>query len=162
MQICRLYEKNLDVALELVWRVFEQFVKEQFEEQGARTFEYFIRRDNMEEMMRSGEMVFFGAYEASRLVGVIAMRDGFHVSLLFVDGEYQRHGVARRLFRRAAAHCMDQNPMLRHITVNASPNGVPAYAAMGFYPLSAEQVKEGMRFTPMRIDVRAEGGGEAG
>lgn len=153
MQICRLYKKHLVKALELVWQVFWECDREDYEEQGIQTFQHFIRRESMEENMDSGKMVFFGAYEASRLVGVVAMRDGFHVSLLFVDKDYQRKGVARRLVRRAAAYCLDQDPSLRHITVNASPKGVPAYLAMGFYPLSPEQKKEGMRFTPMRIDV---------
>ncbi len=153
MQICRLYEKNLIGALELVRQVFMSCVSGDFEEKGVRTFEYFIRRENMEERMRSGEMVFFGAYESARLIGVIAMRSGHHVSLLFVDEAYQRRGVAKRLLRRGVAHCIDQNPMLRHITVNASPVGVPAYKALGFYPLSEERIEEGMRFMPMRIDL---------
>lgn len=153
MQICRLYKRHLTKALDLVRQVFDQCDRKDYEEQGIRTFEYFIRRENMEQNMESGEMVFFGAYEASRLIGVVAMRSGFHVSLLFVEEEYQRQGVAKRLVRRAAAYCLEQDPALKHITVNASPNGVPAYLAMGFYPLSAEQKKEGMRFTPMRIDL---------
>ncbi len=153
MQICRLYKKHLTKALGLVQNVFDECDRIDYEEQGIRTFEHFIRRENMEQNMDSGEMVFFGAYEANQLIGVVAMRNGFHVSLLFVGKEYQRQGVARRLIRRAAAYCLEQDPALRHITVNASPNGVPAYLAMGFYPLSEEQKKEGMRFTPMRIDL---------
>ena len=153
MQICRLYKNNLEKALELVWRVFEQCSKADYEEMGVRTFEHFIRRESMEESMDSGEMVFFGAYESNRLVGVVAMRSGFNVSLLFVEKAYQRRGVAWRLLRRAVAYCVEQNVKLRHITVNASPNGVPAYLAMGFYPMSEEQKKDGMRFTPMRLDL---------
>ena len=153
LQICRLNKNHLGKALDLVWRVFEQCDREDYEESGVRTFEHFIRRESMEEGMDSGEMVFFGAYEVSRLIGVIAMRDGFHVSLLFVEPAYQRRGVATRLVRRAASFCIEQKPGLRHITVNASPKGVPAYRAMGFYPLTEEQKKEGMRFTPMRIDL---------
>ena len=135
MQICRLYKNNLEKALELVWRVFEQCSKADYEEMGVRTFEHFIRRESMEE------------------VGVVAMRSGFHVSLLFVEKAYQRRGVAWRLLRRAVAYFVEQNVKLRHITVNASPNGVPAYLAMGFYPMSEEQKKDGMRFTPMRLDL---------
>lgn len=153
MQICRLNKDHLGKALDLVWEVFEECDREDYEEKGVRTFEHFIRRESMEEGMDSGTMVFFGAYEASRLIGVIAMRDGFHVSLLFVEPAYQRRGVATRLVRRAVSYCMDQRPGLRHITVNASPKGVPAYTAMGFYPLMDEQKKDGMRFTPMRIDL---------
>lgn len=153
MQICRLYKRHLTKMLDLVRHVFDECDRKDYEEQGIRTFEYFIRRENMEQYMESGDMVFFGAYVSSQLVGVVAMRNGVHISLLFVDKEYQRKGVAKCLVRRAAAYSLQQDPALKHITVNASPNGVPAYLAMGFYPLSTEQKKEGMRFTPMRIDL---------
>ena len=86
-----------------MWRVFEQCSKADYEEMGVRTFEHFIRRESMEESMDSGEMVFFGAYESNRLVGVVAMRSGFHVSLLFVEKAYQRRGVAWGVLRRGGA-----------------------------------------------------------
>lgn len=153
MQICRIYKNKLAQALELVWQVFLICDSEDYEELGVKTFQHFIRYENMEEMMDSGELVFFGAYDSNRLVGVIAMRSGFHISLLFVDCEYQRQGVAKRLVRRASAFCIERNPMLRYITVNASPHGLPAYLAMGFEPLSEELKKEGMRYTLMRIPL---------
>nr|MBP3598000.1 GNAT family N-acetyltransferase [Eubacterium sp.] len=153
MQICRLYKKHLWKALDLVWNVFQRCDREDYEELGVRTFEHFISRENMEKMMESGEMVFFGAYEENELIGVIAMRNGFHISLLFVSPEHQRKGVAKRLVRRGVAHCLDENENLLHITVYSSPKGKKAYEAMGFYSLSAEQKKDGMRYTPMRIDV---------
>ncbi len=153
MQICRLYKNQLNKALALVWHVFQVCDKEDYEELGVRSFEHFISRENIEKMMDMGEMIFFGAYEENDLVGVIAMRNECHISLLFVRPEHQRKGVAKRLIRRAVAHCMEVRGDLRQITVNASPKGRDAYAAMGFYPLTPEQKKEGMRFTPMRIEL---------
>ena len=81
------------------------------------------------------------------------MRSGFHISLLFVERQHQRKGVATKLVRRGAAYCLEQNPELRQITVNSSPKGRKAYEAMGFHKLAPEQVRDGMRYTPMRIDV---------
>lgn len=100
MQICRIDMRLLNKALELVWKVFEECDAEDYEQIGIRTFQHFIRWENMEKMLSSGEMVFFGAFEGSRLIGVIAMRSGFHISLLFVERQYQRKGVATRLVRR--------------------------------------------------------------
>lgn len=145
--------RQLDKALELVWRVFEECDAEDYEEIGIQTFRHFIRWENMKELLFRGEMVFFGAFDGGRLIGVIAMRSGFHISLLFVERQYQRKGVATRLVRRGAAYCLEQNPELRRITVNSSPKGRKAYEAMGFYELAPEQVRDGMRYTPMRIDV---------
>ena len=103
--------------------------------------------------MKSGEMVFFGAYEESELVGVIAMREGFHVSLLFVEKKRQRQGIGKKLIRRGVAYCLEKNPQLKAITVSASPKGKRAYEAMGFRALTPEQEKQGMRFTPMRLEL---------
>lgn len=153
MQICRLDRKQLRKALELVWCVFEECDAPDYEEMGIRTFRHFISYENMAEKMDSGEMVFFGAYEENELIGVISMRGGFHISLLFVDRKYQRRGVAKKLVRCAVMDCVEKNPALDRITVNSSPNGKAAYLAMGFYSLSPEQKKEGMRYTPMRIDL---------
>lgn len=153
MQICRLYKEQLRKALALVWDVFEECDAKDYEEMGRKTFRHFIGQENMEEMMGSGEMVFFGAYEENRLIGVISMRDGFHISLLFVDKPYQRQGVAKRLVRRGVVYCMENNPELKYITVNSSPAGREAYAAMGFEPLSPEKKRDGMRYTPMRICI---------
>lgn len=153
MQICRLYKGQLQKALGLVWRVFEECDAKDYEEMGISTFRHFISWENMEEMFVSGDMVFFGAYECNHLVGVIAVRGGSHISLLFVDKPYQRQGVAKRLMRRAAVYCMENDPQLKYITVNSSPAGRKAYEAMGFEPLSSEKKKEGMRYTPMRICI---------
>lgn len=153
MQICKIEMRQLDKALELVWEVFEECDAEDYDQIGIQTFQHFIRWENMKKMLSAGEMVFFGAFEESQLIGVIAMRSGFHISLLFVIPQYQRRGVATKLVRRGAAYCMEKNTDLRQITVNSSPKGIKAYEAMGFYKLSPEQVRDGMRYTPMRIDV---------
>ena len=65
-----------------------------------------------------------------RLVGVLEVRDGTHVSMLFVDGAWQRRGVARALL---AAHF---GPMAAWpaLSVNSAPGAVGAYARLGFAP----------------------------
>ena len=85
MQICKMRGRQINQALELIRKVFDECDKEDYEDMGILSFYHFIRREQIEERVKSGEMVFFGAYEESELVGVIAMREGFHVSLLFVE-----------------------------------------------------------------------------
>ncbi|MCI5883804.1 MAG: GNAT family N-acetyltransferase [Eubacterium sp.] len=153
MQICKIGERQLEKALKLIQDIFEECDREDYEEPGIQSFYHFIQKENMDEKCKSGEMVFFGAYDQSDLVGVIAMRDGFHVSLLFVRKDYQRQGIATRLVRRGIAYCLEQNPALKAITVSASPKGRDAYEAMGFQALTPEQKKQGMRFTPMRLNL---------
>jgi len=42
------------------------------------------------------------------------------------------------------------------LTVNSSPNAVPAYIRMGFSPTGPEEVRNGIRFTPMIKRLRRE------
>lgn len=96
MQICKMRGRQINQALELIRKVFDECDKEDYEDMGILSFYHFIRREQIEERVKSGEMVFFGAYEESELVGVIAMREGFHVSLLFVEKKRQRQGIGKK------------------------------------------------------------------
>jgi predicted GNAT family N-acyltransferase len=86
-------------------------------------------------------------------VGAIEVRDYNHISLLFVHMAHQRQGIARELLRRALAICCRYRPSLRQVDVNSSPNAVVAYARLGFRQRGPEQIKNGIRFVPMVLDL---------
>jgi GNAT superfamily N-acetyltransferase len=88
---------------------------------------------------------------AQRLLGMVDVRQGKHITSLFVDPPYQRKGVGRALLQ-AALNCMRQvNPDLQEITVNASPNAVQAYENFGFQPVGDLQERNGVLFIPMHL-----------
>ena len=155
MQICRLSGNNLSLALDLVWEVFMEFNAPSYSETGIKTFRHFISYENMSQMIENGDMVFYGCYEGNELVGVIAMRQTFHLSLLFVKKEYQNRGVARRLFAVVKKYCAEKQKGKKssHITVNASPYAVEVYRRLGFSPITGEQLKDGIRYTPMAYQI---------
>ena len=138
MQICKIVPEKLRPALELIWEVFEEFEVPDYEEMGIQTFRHFIEYHNMVEKVNQGEMKFYGCYLNQYLIGVIALRTGQHISLLFVRGKFHHLGVATK------------NPKIRAITVNASPYAVGFYEKNGFTALDKEQEADGIRFTPMR------------
>lgn len=65
-------------------------------------------------------------------------------SLFFVDGNHHRKGIGRKRFQAALEDC----PAAR-MTVNSFPYAVPNYHSLGFADTDAEQVANGLRFTPM-------------
>ncbi len=150
MQICKLNSGQLRDALELIWEVFNEYEAPDYEEMGVKTFQHFIEFHSMKEKMESGEMKFWGCYQNSYLVGVIAIRPKQHISLLFVRGRFHHLGIASRLVRIAIAAIRDSGPELPAVTVNSSPYAVGFYKAVGFEPLQEEQKKDGIRYTPMR------------
>ncbi len=150
MQICRITTDKLRDALELVWEVFEQFEVPDYEEMGIQTFRYFIDYSHMVEKVRQGEMTFWGCYLHNYLVGVIALRTGQHISLLFVRGQFHHLGIATSLVDMVIDQVAASEPEIRAVTVNASPYAVGFYKKIGFLPLKEEQKADGIRFTPMR------------
>ena len=151
MQICRIQIGKLREALDLVWEVFEKYEVPDYEEMGVKTFRHFIEYGNMVEKVRQGEMKFWGCYLNSYLVGVIALREGQHISLLFVRDKFHHLGVAGRLVRLVVDQVAMENPKIRAVTVNSSPYAVGFYKKMGFKALGREQRADGIRFTSMRL-----------
>ncbi len=151
MQICRIQIGKLREALDLVWEVFEKYEVPDYEEMGVKTFRHFIEYGNMVEKVRQGEMKFWGCYLNSYLVGVIALREGQHISLLFVRDKFHHLGVAGRLVRLVVDQVAMENPKIRAVTVNSSPYAVGFYKKMGFKALGPEQRADGIRFTSMRL-----------
>lgn len=153
MQLCKIAPNKLRDALELVWEVFEKYEAPEYEEMGIKTFRHFIEYGNMVEKVNQGEMIFWGCYLNNYLVGVIALRTGQHISLLFVREKFHRLGVARRLVRVAVSHLVNQEPEIRVVTVNSSPFAVEFYKKIGFVPLGPERTEDGIRFTSMRMSI---------
>ena len=150
MQICRLNTSQLRTALELVWEVFDEFEAPDYEEMGIQTFQHFIEYHAMLDKMESGEMKFWGCYQNSYMVGVIAIRPIQHISLLFVRGQFHHLGVASRLVRMAISDIREGKPEIPYVTVNSSPYAVEFYKKIGFKPLGPEETRDGIRFTSMR------------
>ena len=70
-----------------------------------------------------------------------------HISLLFVDEEFHKMGVGRKLVH---ALCKIQREIGSYrLTVNSSPYAVGFYHKVGFVDTNLEQAKDGIRFTPM-------------
>lgn len=150
MQICRLNVSQLRTALDLVREVFDEYEAPDYGEMGIKTFQHFIDYHAMLERMESGEMKFWGCYQNSYLIGVIAIRPMQHISLLFVRGQFHHLGVASRLVRVAVSDIRSDKPKIPYVTVNSSPYAVGFYKSVGFEALGPEESRDGIRFTSMR------------
>jgi GNAT superfamily N-acetyltransferase len=142
-------DAGLTAALNLVWEVFNEFQAPDYEARGVEEFKEFIRYENIREKMYCGEILLWGSFDKDRLIGVIAVQEPAHISLLFVDKAYHRNGVARGLVEQMLAYCKTKT-QYRIATVNASPYALKAYERMGFEATDAEREVNGIRFIPMK------------
>ena len=155
-EIRKVKGEEVDAALKMVWKVFLEFESPQYAPEGTETF----RRDIVENIdfyadCQAGMCPLYGAFDGKRIIGVMGLRkDGVHVNLAFVDQEYHRRGVGSALFRFLLSERLRENPEIEEITLNASPYGVPFYRSLGFEALSGEREKNGIRYTPMKYEVK--------
>ena len=146
MQIRPLLPDEMEPCRSLVRSVFDRFEAPDYSREGAASFYAFL--DSVPEQFSSGALKIRAALREDRLIGVLAMRDGRHICLLFVDPSFHRQGIARALVQTAADFARENGQ--KQLTVNSSPYAVPVYHRLGFSDLSAEQTADGIRFAPMR------------
>ena len=143
--IRRLSEDERQTALDLAWAVFSEYESPDYSAEGTEEF----RKCLHDEGYLSG-LHYYGTFDGEKLIGEIAIRpDRKHICFFFVDGRYHRRGIGTRMFRRLLEDYPNET-----ITLNSSPYGLPFYKAIGFVPTDEEKKVNGIRFTPMKYEVR--------
>ena len=140
IEVRPLQTAEMPEALALVERVFMAFEAPDYSEEGIETFLSFIRDANA-----VSALTFYGAFEEGLVRGVLATRGSSHIALFFVDAVHQNRGIGRALFSAAWNACRADG-----MTVNSSPYAVEIYHRLGFEPVSGEQLRDGIRYTPMQ------------
>ena len=141
-------------VFDLVFRTFSEFIAPHYSRAGILEFLKYIRPAYLLERLKKDYFVLLATAQR-KLIGIIEVRGRSHISLLFVDKPFQRKGIARELLRRTLRICLKEKPDLSKMTVNASPNSVKIYKKLGFRPAGSEQVKKGIRYTPMTLELRS-------
>lgn len=150
--IRRLGMSEIDEALSLVWEVFLEFEAPDYPEEGIRTFETtIIKSVDFKNRILSGDQLMYGTFHDKKLIGVLSISISNHISLLFVNKDYHRKGVATSLFKNLLNELKKNE--VKKITLHSSPYGVPFYYKIGFKDVAAEQVRDGMSYTPMEYLV---------
>ena len=143
MLIRPIKESERKPALEIVWSTFLRFEAPDYSAEGVQTFRAFIADEALFENLE-----FFGAFDGDTLQGMLATRsERGHIALFFVPAVFQRQGIGRALWQYILA-----NSTASTITVNSSPYAVAVYQRFGFTATSAEQLTDGIRYTPMQFE----------
>lgn len=152
MDIKKLQQQDLLPALHLAWEVFAEDVAPEYTPEGVAEFQKFIKYDHMLQSFQNQDILFFGAFEETKLCGMIAVTSTGHICLFFVRKEEQGRGIGSMLFQTVYNYCA-QELHINRMTVNAAPGSVLKYQHMGMEPSGDEKVVNGMRYVPMEIFV---------
>ena len=138
----------------LIADVFTEFVMPLYSPEGVQEFLKYANKEKIIERSRQNHFILV-AQIGSHVMGAIEVRENRHISMLFVDGQFQRKGIGGNLIREASSICRKIYPNLDQITVNSSPNAVKAYERLGFRKSGDEQEIKGISFMPMVLELSA-------
>ena len=142
----RMKQGELDEALGLIHSVFLEFEAPDYPKEGTTTFLEFIEKDSVQNGINKGELKFWVCSRSSGIIGVIAMRNEYHICMLFVHRDFNRQGVAKSLTYNALVEvdCKEE------ITVNSSPYGAEFYHNIGFEDADKLTITNGIKYVPMK------------
>lgn len=135
---------------QMVKKVFDKFVAKDYTSEGFRTFLQFINPSTIHSRNFRGSSHTLLCRKEDKIIGVLEIQGWKHILLLFVDEDFHGQGIAKGLLNRALDICREK-AIATEVSVNASPYGEPIYRKMGFIPAGPQQLKDGIKYTPMKI-----------
>jgi predicted acetyltransferase len=147
--IKKVTNQDLKPALDLVNKVFSEFVVRDYSQQGQSTFESYLKSKLQEVTadLNSGSKKIWAYYQSDEIIGVIATQNTSHITLMFVDKKHHRKGIARQLLGIVLEELKTKN--ISQVTVNSSPYAVKVYEQLSFVKTAAQQENDGIIFIPM-------------
>ena len=129
---------------ELVKKVFDASIAKDYNDDGKEEFYKFVNDND-----KLSSLDIFGYYIEDRLIGVIGTRDEMsHISLFFVDNEFQRHSFGKKLLQTVV-----DASKAEVISVNSAPSAVNAYKYMGFIATDGVIETNGIKYVPMELQL---------
>jgi len=138
---------ELEEALALVGKVFDEFEAPTYPSQGVENFHNSIHIEPMRERYSQEQARMWLAFGNETIIGVIALRNINHICLFFVDSAYHRQGVGKALYQAARNYL--RSIKSEFVTVYSSPYAVGIYERLGFACVSEELLIENMYCSPM-------------
>ena len=180
---CKNEKKRIDIlhgtpddwedAMALCWRVFRLCDAKDYPASGCDSFLNFITDQYLKKMFLLGRYRLYVAKDGERIVGVLGFRENNHISLLFVDTDYQGYGIGRALIMVLCAYLggetreqylpdneadkiidvLYEKSAEPLITVNSAPSAVGFYQTAGFVQTHEQLEKDGIIYIPMQKQI---------
>lgn len=126
MIIRELKVEDVGSVSELVLRSFTNSIADSLSEEGIASFAHIASLESFLARMHDDNAMFV-CEQDGKIQGMIELKEGRHVAMLFVEPGNQRSGIGRRLLREALQSCR-----VEVITVSSSLTSVGAYLRYGF------------------------------
>ena len=139
-------ETDIPDALDLAWRMFVKFDATDYGAEHTERMRKAIE-DRLKDLSIYTKRLLVVALADDKVVGMIETYGTNRISLLFVDSEYQRKGIATALMSKIASELKMRG--YDKIVLNSSPHGLPFYKHFGFVVVEEEKNPDTPWKTPM-------------
>jgi GNAT superfamily N-acetyltransferase len=153
LKIRTLHDADIPAVANLLRQLAREFIVHESPPEAAATF---LRENDETGLRRFVAMghVYHVAECGGEIAGFIAVREHRHVFHMFVAKQWQRQGVARKLWE-VARRTAQEGGNDGVFTVNSSNFAVPVYEAMGFVRTAPTQCLKGLYYNPMQTGPAA-------
>ena len=134
-------------ALDLAWRMFVKYDSLDYGEEHTERMRKAIE-DRLKDFSIYSQRLMVVTLAGSKVVGMIETYGTNRISLLFVDSEYQRKGIATVMMSKVASELKMKG--YDKIVLNSSPYGLPFYKHFGFAVVEEEKNPDTPWKTPMQ------------
>lgn len=147
MAVREMKERDVEAVSAICIDSFSQSVAGTLPEEGVLTFLKIATASAFIERMK-GDNLMFVAETGENIDGVIELKEGRHIAMLFVNPDCQRNGIGRMLLSSALDYVR-----VGTLTVKASLPSVPAYEKYGFVRKGGPGESEGLIYQPMEFEL---------
>ena len=147
MPIRELEQKDLGRVSSLCMKAFMNSVAPSLSNEGVVSFQSIASVGGFSNRMKEDNIIL--VYEENgKVKGVIELKEGSHVAMLFVAPDFQKSGIGRALVSAITPYTRAET-----ITVSASLNSIPAYFRYGFTCAGDPDEKSGLKYQPMELEL---------
>ena len=147
MNIREMQEKDLEAVSAICMDSFSGSVADTLSGEGVATFSKIVSTDALLGRMQGDSRILVAECNG-RIEGVIELKEGRHVGMLFVEPGSQKKGIGTKLLSSALSYAKADK-----ITVRASLSAVPVYEKYGFECKGSIAESAGLVYQPMEIEL---------
>ena len=142
-----------DAISDLIMESQRLFCFHEYTPEGQELMAEVCGRKALKHYLERGD-VYFVAESDGKIIGVAGIRDNEHLAHNFVEANWHRQGISKRLWELASGECLRRgNP--GSFDLRASTYAIPVYLKWGFVQTGPTDQEYGITSTPMKLDMAA-------
>lgn len=147
MNIRKIQDKDIAAVSSVCLNSFNDSIAISLTNKGISTFSKIASISAFCDRVKEDNLIHV-AEDNGTIKGVIELKEGRHLAMLFVDPKYQKQSIGKKLLFSVLPFCRGNT-----LTVSASISSVKAYEKYGFECSGEIAESEGLVYQPMEIEL---------